>query len=323
MMVGVNISSFRFKKKNSRKNVFIPFFSNFSGYKEDCKYLCDNVISVIKEFYNSKLKPEQIEYHKKYFGVKNDSFNVEERDNRIYVSFTVICGGYGIKADITDINTDKILFNKKANNADVKDFRIMFAFEKNQEGFIITKGVVLFQVIGQYGVKSLTTSRFKEFLSKEFNVTPFFYTLSTRQVFEKLVEKGNFKKINLIKNHVSPKFSNMLGINCGKEVRTVALTGIKEGKGFVDKLFGFATSGKEVYEIDDDEYNDISLTVDVGGRTKTTSIKKLNSFYIVDELPKTVMNADGEIIVSEMNNAMIERANNYLDNIVEGEEIDD
>ena len=182
----------------------------------------------------------------------------------------------------------------------------MFAFEKNTEGFEVKKGLVLFQVIGQYGVKTLTTQKFKEFLSSKFNVMPFFYTVSTREAFEKLIENGSFKKLHLIKNEVDPEFSNMLGINGGKEVKTIALAGIKEKKGFVDKILDLATSDKEVYEIDD-EYDDISLTIDMGGRTKTTSIRDIRSLYIVEKV----------------NAAMIEHANDYLDNIVEGDEIDE
>ena len=200
MVVGVNISSFRFKKKNTKKEEFIPFYSDFSKNKKDCAYHCENIIKVIEEFYKSKILPEQLNYHKKYFGTKKDSFKIEEKNDRIYISFTIICGAYGIKSEITDIDTNEILFKRKINNADVKDFRIMFAFAKNQKGFEINKGVILFEVIGQYGVKTLTTNKFREFLSNSFHIIPLFYTISTREAFEKLVENGSFKKINLIKN---------------------------------------------------------------------------------------------------------------------------
>ena len=198
MVVGVNISSFRLKKKYTKKKEFIQFYSDFSKNKDDCIYSCDNIIDVIEEFYKSKILPEQLDYHKKYFGTKKDSFKIIEKNDRIYVSFTVICGAYGIKSEITDIDTNEILFKRKINNADVKDFRIMFAFARNQDTFEVNKGVVLFEVIGQYGVKTLITNKLREFLSNNFHVIPFFYTVSTREAFEKLVEKGSFKKINLI-----------------------------------------------------------------------------------------------------------------------------
>ena len=53
MVVGVNISSFRFKKKNTKKEEFISFYSDFSKNKEDCAYSCENVIKVfdITSFY--------------------------------------------------------------------------------------------------------------------------------------------------------------------------------------------------------------------------------------------------------------------------------
>lgn len=322
MVVGVNISSFRFKKKNAKKEEFISFYSDFSKNKKDCAYSCENIIKIIEEFYKSKILPEQLDYHKKYFGTKKDSFKIEEKNDRIYISFTVICGAYGIKSEITDIDTNEILFKRKINNADVKDFRIMFAFAKDQKGFEINKGVVLFEVIGQYGVKTLTTNKFREFLSNNFHVMPFFYTVSTREAFEKLVENGSFKKINLIKNEVNPEFSNILGVNCGKEVRTVALTSIKQKQNFVDKLLNLATSDNEVYEIDD-EYDDISITIDMGGRTKTTSIKDIGSLYIVEKLPDDVLDIDGEMNIPRIDIAMMQYADDYLNNIVEGDEVVD
>lgn len=320
MVVGVNVSSFRFKKKHAKNDEFLPFYSSFSQYKENCVFNCENVIETIKAFYDSKILPEQIDYSKKYFGTKKDSLIIEEIDGRKYISFTILCGAYGINSEITDIDTNEVLFKRKINNADVKDFRVMFAFENDEEGIKIYKGVVLFEVIGQYGIKTITTDKIREFLSNNFNVMPFFYTISTREAFEKLISNGSFKKINLIKNSVNPEFSSMLGINCGKEVKTVAVSGISEKNHFIDKLLNFATSDQEVYEIDD-TYDDISLTVDIDGRTKTTSIRDIRSLYIVEKLPEDVLDIDGELNVIKINEAMKNYANDYLNNIVEGDEI--
>ena len=201
MVVGVNVSSFRFKKKHTKNDEFIPFYSNFSQYKENCDFNCENVIETIKAFYDSKILPEQIDYSKKYFGTKKDSLIIEETNGRKYISFTILCGAYGINSEITDIDTNEVLFKRKINNADVKDFRVMFAFENDEEGIKIYKGVVLFEVIGQYGIKTVTTDKIREFLSNNFNIMPFFYTISTREAFEKLISNGSFKKINLIKNY--------------------------------------------------------------------------------------------------------------------------
>jgi len=322
MTVGVNVSSFRLKEKNSRKDEYISFFTNLSQYKETCIYLCDNIIALLETFYKLRLKSEQLVNYKKYFRTEEDSFIAEEKNNRIYVSFTILCGAYGIHSNITNIDNDKVEFNRKANNADVKEFRVMFAFSKDQRGFEIKKGVVLFEVIGQYGIKTLTTSIFKEFLSTQFNLMPFFYTVCNREAFERLVENGNFKKINLIKNEVSPEFSNMMGINCGKETKSIALTTIREKRNFIDKLLNLATSSEEVYELDD-EYDDISLTIEMGGRTKTTNIRDIRSLYIVESLPEDVLDIDGALNVSNMNKAMMEYADDYLNNMIEGDEIYD
>lgn len=319
MEVGVNISSFRFKRKNTRKDEYIPFYSNFSKYKEDCNYLCENVIELITEFYNSLKIPESVDYYKKYYGSKDNSLIIVEENDRVYISFTIICGAYGLKSNITDINTNEIVYERKINNADVKDFRIMFAFEKDSKNLFVKKGVVLFQVIGSYGIKTLTIEKFKSFLSHNFNIMPFFYTISTRAAFEKLINAGNFKKINLIKNQVDAELSNAFGVNLGKEVKTYAITKVKEKKKFIDKILELAESNKEVYEIDDN-YDDITVMVDINGRTKTTSIKDIRSLYIVEQLPNDVLDIDGELIIPKINQEMVNHANDYLDNIVEGDE---
>lgn len=319
MTVGVNISSFKIKKKNSHNDELVSFYSNLSDNKQYCNFLDVDIIQVIEEFFKSKIKAEQDDYQKKYFSTKDNSLIINENNERIYISFTVKYGSYGYKSDITNINTNKILFKRNLNNADVKNFRVMFAFSKKQEQYEIYKGIVLFQTIGQYGIKTITTTKFNDFLSKEFNLKPIFKVATTRKTFEKIIMKGKLKKMDLIKNEVNPEFSSMFGVNCGKEIKTIILSSVREKKSFADKILDLATSGNEIYELDD-TYNDIKITVDMNGRSKTSSIKNIDSLYIIEELPNDVLDIDGDINVSRMDEELIKCANDYLNQLIQGEE---
>lgn len=318
-MIGVNVSSFSFKYRNKKKD-YIPFDSNFSCLKKDCPFSCNNVLELIREFYNARLSPEKIDYYQKYFATKENSFKIEENDNRIFIFFDVLYGAYGINSDITNVDTNEVEFNRKLNNADVKNFRVMFAFSKRKPGYDIVKGVVLFQVTGHYGVKTMVYSKFKDFLSKNFNVTPIFYTISSREAIKNLIKKCNFKKVTLIKNEPQPEFASIWGINCGKETRTYLLRNIKEKQKFGDVLINLLTSDKQVCEIIDG-YDDISFTVDNNGRSKTIRVDNLDNISLVENLPEEVLDVDGKIITSKIDNYMMNIANDYLKDMVEGVEV--
>lgn len=322
MEIGVSIATIRLNKKNSKKDKSITFYSDLSEYIENCKYYDCNFEHAIEEFCKSKIHNERVEELQKYFGVKKDSYKKVESDEKKYISFTVTCGSYGLKSNITNTDTGNIDFEREINHADVKEFRVMIAYKKNRPGYSVKKGVILFQTLGQYGIKMITIKKIKDFFSNNFNVTTEFYNAATREAFERIIENGGLKSINLIKNKANPNFSNLYGINCGKETRTILFSGVKEKQSFISKIMDMATSKDEVYEFDG-EYNDISLTINVGKRQKTVKIRNLNSFYIVEELPKGVMDESGLIIIEKIDKEMISYSNDYLNTLIDGDEVND
>ncbi len=319
-MIGVNVSSFSFKEKNKKNAKCIPFDSNFSCLKRNCPYTCNNVIELLETFYNLKISPEKTDSNQKYFKTKKNSFKVEKIDGKVYVCFDVCYGSYGTNSEITNIDTNEVEFNKKSNYADVNSFRVMFAFSEKKANYDIVKGVVLFQVIGHYGVKSVVNFKLKEFLSLNFNVTPLFLTVSNREVIKQLMEKCKFKQITLIKNEPQAAFTNIWGINCGKETKTYLLGTIKEKEKFVDIVTNLVTSKNQVYEIIGD-YDDVSFTVENNGRTKTISVNNLDSINLVETLPDDVLDNEGKTITSKIDNYMREIAKGYLNEMVEGVDV--
>ncbi len=322
MELGVSISTIKLNKKNSKKTKDIPLNSDLSQYMDNCQYSGYNFEDAIKEFYNTNISQVRVEDVQKYFGTKKDSYVKNETDDRIYISFTIACGAYGIKSDMIDTVTGKKEFERNINHADVKDFRVMISYKKNQPDYNVIKGVILFQTLGQYGIKMITVNKIKDFFSKNFNIMPIMNNASTKDALNKIIENGGLKSITLIKNQANPKFSNMYGINCGKEKRTILLSKVREKKDFINKLLDLASSKDEVFEFEG-ECDDISLTINIAKRQKTIWIKDINSISIIEELPKNVMDGSGNIIIDKIDSEMIKYSDEYLNNLVDGEELNE
>lgn len=323
MTIGVNITTFTLRKKYSRKkDEYIPFYSDFSQYKEDCIHHNVTMIDVIKLFHNSISQNERIDNQSKLFGANPNSYIIKEKNGKIYISFTVNCGAYGIKSELTNINNNEKVFDRKIEHADVKEFRVMFVFNKNQEGTIITKGMMLLEVIGPYGIKSIIMHKIMSFFSNIFNITASFNTATNRETLESLCNNGNIKELQLIKNEPSAKYSNMFGINDGKEVKKIIVSQVNQKKTMVDRLVEIgeklSTGDNAIYEIEDEIYNDVSIKVKVADRVKTVSLRDINNIYIVESLPDNVVDEEGKLNVNNMDIALANRANEYLKNLVEG-----
>lgn len=320
MEVGVHVSCFKIRKKRSGVNSRLPLFSNLAGFisSDETK----NIKDLLKEFYQKYNEAVKVDELSKLFSTKSNSLKVIEKNETIYISFTIKCGVYGIKSDITNIENNKVVFRKKINNADVKDFRIMFVFKKDNSECKCTKGLILFEVLGQYGIKDITTKIFNNFLGENYNLVCDIRNVVTKDAYKSILRNGNVKKLSLIKNKPSPTFNSMFGINTGKEVRTVYLSRFKRSESLIEKLFSLTTNDDDVYELDE-RFDEIDLTVNMNGRTKTINIKNIDSLYIIDQLSSNVIDKDGNMIVDRIDDEMIEHSNDYLKSIVDGENNDE
>lgn len=322
MNAGVNINSFQFKVKNSRKDTTVPFFSDFSENNKNCLLGKNNVIEAINKFYTENQIPKLVDKYKKYFFTKKDSYKLTDDSSIITIAFTICCGDYGIKSDIINVTTQKVVHNKTIDNADVKDFRIMFVFHKNKnvihDSKQVYKGIVLMEVIGKYGIKTITYNIFKKFFSDYFHLIPIFNSMATKDELEQLIKNGAFKQVHLIKNETNSAFSSMFDVNGGKEETTICLIKFRNSKKFVDKILSLISHEQELYEIGDTYYNDLSFTIKTNRRTKKISIKNIENLHLVEDLPDDVLEKDGTLVPEKMDFAMLQRANSYLSNLVDG-----
>lgn len=124
----------------------------------------------------------------------------------------------------------------------------------------------IFQNVGQFGVKTITTSKMQEFFSSQFNITLKYNTIAPDLFIRKVIRKENIKKFVMIKNYKSSDLADNLGKGYGIEVREIGNLNFSENKW--DRLMGairyVAGSKYNLFEFEQQEYDNLKLIVDIG-----------------------------------------------------------
>lgn len=70
----------------------------------------------------------------------------------------IYSGIYGSSSEIIDGDTEKVRYKKKSSDIDTRPFYLMVILPKDNEKVIVQKGMFIFQNVGQFGVKTITTN---------------------------------------------------------------------------------------------------------------------------------------------------------------------
>ena len=129
-----------------------------------------------------------------------DESSIERYEHHTYraMAFTIVSGSYGIESDLTDSDTNEILFHRESNVADNKKFNVLIFLPKDAGETIITKGIFIFQSISTYGIKTLAVDKMKEFFGS-IGLTINTRSVSVSEMVQNLIQNDNLYKITLIK----------------------------------------------------------------------------------------------------------------------------
>lgn len=308
---GMMICSFLFKKRYSRgkdedllklnqrytfenDGVVVSFGDMFEIFDSFCK---ENYINANDE---KKLKT---------FSIAKDSVKYSNTDTYRTMSFTIISGAYGIESDLTDSKTNEILFHRDTHVADNKKFNVLIFIPKDVGDKSVIKGILIFQTIATYGVKSITIDRLKAFI-KDIGLSVDIRSVSVRALIEKLIENSGLQKITLIKDSVSLNDADNMLISSGREEKSFIRPKLQPQ--WLQKLLAFFENMDKsgVYEIEGEEYDDIRVHFDLGGRQRTASLSNIDKFSVIEDFPETIYN-NGRYNNDELINHMIETADAY------------
>ena len=287
---GMLVCSFYVKKRFSRsEDSFLPLNQTIEiKPSEDETVEFDNIFHLIQVFCRRNEEFLDDEKRQKVFSIKRKSYIFKDCPTYSYCSFVVRSGSYGVEGDITDRITQRVTYRRSENEADVKEFRIVVYVPKDVGDVTVTKGILVFQSIASFGVKTITASYLRSFFA-EGGITFETRSVSVRAFIEKLIEQGRLHKITLINNHVSPNPADNMLISTGREEKSYIQPTLKHE--WLQRVLSLFQTADEtgVCEIPDKEgFDDISVQFKLGKRLRTVRLKFLDKLSIVEDIPDDV-----------------------------------
>ena len=216
---GMMICSFFLKKRYSRGNVedICKLNSEYTFTKDDDTVVSfADVFEILGAFCGEHYENVNDEKKSKTFSIDKNSIKYSDADTYRTMSFTIISGAYGIESDMTDSNTNEILFHRDTHVADNKKFNVLFFVPKDIGDASVIKGILIFQTIATYGVKDITVKRIKAFI-KSIGLSIDTRSVSVGVLIEKLINDGGLHKITLIKDRISLNDADNMLISSGRE----------------------------------------------------------------------------------------------------------
>lgn len=300
MNYGMLICSFFLKKKYTGDDKKIFLNNSIKIEEGDHTKTYNNILDMFREFCElRKDSDDDIDLMKLY---SIDEKTIKEYNEEKYnaLSFVVRSGSYGFESYLTDRKTHKVKYQRKKDDADVKNFKCVVYLLKDIADIKITKGIIVFQSIGNYGVKMITVQYLQKYFS-ELNLMFETGSVSPKMFLDKLIEKGNIDKLTLIRNKISKNPADKLLISTGKEITTYVKPELK--KGAIEKLKScFDNSENDLYEILGNNIDDIKISFDLNGKSRTVRLATLEKLSIVEVIPKNIR-TDTKVVEHMLNTA--------------------
>lgn len=309
---GLLICSFYMKKKYSRTEDQALELNQEYEY-DGKKY--KNVFSMIREFVNNYSELTDDEKMMKMFSVDDSSVKKIKKDGYTIETGTIHSGSYGTESEITNKQTKEVVYRRGKDDADIKQFNYLIFVPEDSEEDKVVKGIILFETIGTYGVKTITIRNMKGFFSEKYGLTMETRSISVRVFMEKLLKDDKLSRVTLIKNSVSKDSADNMFVNVGREEKTYIRPKLKDSwiAKLLEHLDGMA--GEDIFEINDEIYEDIKLTFSHGGRTKTVRLNDIDRFSMVEDVPDYVYSGNS-IDRKKLINYMEETAKAYASRMV-------
>lgn len=313
---GMLICSFYFKKRFQRGNEeLLPLNLEYEFVDEDDNHhYFNNALDIIKHFCDDNIEATDDEKAMKLFSVESNSAHIHSSPSYSALSFIVNSGSYGIESEITDRRTRKVRYRCSENDAPIKKFNCVAFIPKDSQRLQVTKGILVFQSLGTFGIKSITVKNLKAFCAR-FGLTLETRSVSVRMFIEKLIEKGSLYKVTLIRNRVSPDGSDNMLVSTGREELSYIRPHFKAN--WIEKFLN-AVSGankSELLEVDDTIYEDITVTFKLGKNYRTVRLTEIDRFSVVEDIPENIVKK-GKKDENSIVQYMLETATAYAQKMV-------
>lgn len=310
--------SFYFKKSNSRKlDKIFSLNSAVTGIHNDKEFALSGAQELFESFFRAHENMATDDIRKQTFSCRyEDTFTCETAAFKML--YTKIQSGiYGTSSEIYDADTRKVKLKKSARDIDVRPFYLFVVLPKDTEDLKVQKGMLIFQNVGQFGVKTITTELMQSYFSSQYGITIVCKTIPPDLFIKKVIRKDNIKKLVMIKNVKSADDTDT-GRGYGKEVREIG------DLRFSDTLWSkihnkiqWVAGGKyNLFEFEQQTYDTLKVVVDIGGRDRKIDLHNLDNLSIIEAIPDEIRMADGHPNEQMLIQHFTKVADEYLDEMV-------
>lgn len=310
--------SFYFKKSNSRKlDKIFSLNSAVTGIHNDKEFALSGAQELFESFFRAHENMATDDIRKQTFSCRyKDTFTCETAAFKML--YTKIQSGiYGTSSEIYDADTRKVKLKKSARDIDVRPFYLFVVLPKDTEDLKVQKGMLIFQNVGQFGVKTITTELMQSYFSSQYGITIVCKTIAPDLFIKKVIRKDNIKKLVMIKNVKSADDTDT-GRGYGKEVREIG------DLRFSDTLWSkihnkiqWVAGGKyNLFEFEQQTYDTLKVVVDIGGRDRKIDLHNLDNLSIIEAIPDEIRMADGHPNEQMLIQHFTKVADEYLDEMV-------
>lgn len=312
--------SFHFRKMYSRGNDHVFNLNHpvaITGV-DGVEYEFENMMSLFTLFFEQyKIISKNDDRQQSFSCEYNITNYVDVEEFRMHY-VKINSGNYGSSSDIYDGKTDKLLYQKKSSDIDTRPFYLMIVFPKDNEKVIVQKGMFIFQNVGQFGVKTITTEYMREFFSNKFGIMLKCNTLAPDLYVKKIMRRDNIKKLVMIKNMKSADVADNISIGYGSEVRE--LSNLCFDDRAWNKIMGLirhvAGSKYSVYEFENNEYDNLKVVVEIGDRIRKIDLHNIENLSIIEGIPDEIKMFDGHPNLPKLLEYFTTVASEYLQEMV-------
>lgn len=219
---------------------------------------------------------------------------IETEDYRL-LYIKIDSGVYGNSSDIYDGTTKRLKLKLGPDDISSRPFYVFIAIPKDSDKVIVQKGMFIFQNVGIYGIKIVTTDLMRRFFSSNYGITLNCRTISPELFIKRVMVPDNIRKITMISNMKSSDPADRYFLGYRKEVRTICNFSFPAGKWgrIMEKIRHTANNKHALFEFEEKEYDGVKLEVDIGGRTRTIDVHSIEYLSIIETLPAKIWQADG------------------------------
>lgn len=287
--------SFLLRKRHSRGNFL--FFRDKIQRENAEEFLEHNVEGIFENFFKTHADSIDDSDKKRTFHCEFIDSNRGETKDYFFIYAIIKSGSYGSASDIIDNDSREIVHRKTANQTEEKPFYLYVIIPKDSmDGSVkVQKGMLFFQNVGQYGVKTVTSNYIKEYFALNYHITFECKTIATKLFVERMIKQENVKQIIMTKNYKSSDFSDNFAKGYGSETKIVGKLTLSEDKwSKIKSKIDFFIQGKfNLFELDGFECDQLKLRVKINNNERTINMGYLENLSLIEAIPDDVQMEDG------------------------------